>query len=179
MFFRFFSQTFDNWYWWYYKKKLFSSIPSKEKKTLLKWDRITNWVFLFGKVSLAFWWRVNELIVCLTRKQHKPLCELGQSWQKAGCCKKLQWPRCTNLYGARSGQMFTCRCWWMRTRSSLLRASWARRSDSLPAHLINRFHLCQEKRIPPCIRHLRWRVFLTDQLCPKKRLCWIFKNILN
>ena len=63
MFFRFFSQTFDNWYWWYYKKTN-NLVPfhQRRKKTLLKWDRITNWVFLFGKVSLAFWWRVNELI---------------------------------------------------------------------------------------------------------------------
>ena len=32
----------------------------------------------------------------------------------------------------------TCKCWWTSTRSSLLLASWARLSDSLPAHLLRR-----------------------------------------
>ena len=36
-----------------------------------------------------------------------------------------------------------------------------------------------EKSIPPCIRHLCWRVFLTDQLRPKKSICWISKNVLK
>ena len=70
----------------------------------------------------------------------------------------------------------------MRTRSSLLRASWARRSDSRPAHLmvlslsknmIIGFYLWKKNesqlRIPPCIRHLCWRVFLTDQLRPNQK----------
>ena len=75
----------------------------------------------------------------------------------------------------------------MRTRSSLLRASWARRSDSRPAHLmvlscqknmIIGFYLWKKNesqlRIPPCIRHLCWRVFLTDQLCPNQKYWYSF-----
>ena len=58
-------------------------------------------VLIAGKVSLAFWQRVNEWFIWHASKQHKPLCELGQSWQKLGevvVRKKLQGARYSNLW---------------------------------------------------------------------------------